>query len=260
MTAFGINDAKRLFDLKKPTAIVTGGAGSLGHAISICLRDCGCRVVAIDRDETTPAAFAAEPGITGLSCDLTDPEKTEQRLREVWDQFGPISILVNAVGYIHSAPLVNIASSSDRGHSFDAWRKVIDANLTAVFLATVNIVERMASTRTRGVVVNISSVAAAGNAGQSAYSAAKAGVNAMTLAWAKELGPLGIRFVAIAPGFVDTPTTHAALSEATTKDWIRRTPLRRLGSIDDVLSAVLFALTNDHVTGKVIEIDGGLTL
>src|SRR5205085_6223330 len=125
---------------------------------------------------------------------------------------------------------------------------------------TVNVVDRMVSARTRGVVINFSSVAAAGNAGQGAYSAAKAGVNAMTHAWAKELGMLGIRFVSIAPGFIDTPSTRAALRDATLQDWVKRTPLRRLGSVDEVISAVMFAISNEHLTGTNLKIDGGLTI
>ena len=191
---------------------------------------------------------------------MLDPSATERRIGEAWERHGPISILVNAVGYIHSAPLINIAARTDRRHSIEAWRRVIDLNLTAVFLATVSVVDRMVSTRTRGVVINFSSVAAAGNAGQGAYSAAKAGVNGMTKAWAKELGIMGIRFVAIAPGFIDTPSTRAALPEPVMSEWIKRTPLRRLGSVEDVISAVVFAIMNEHLTGKVIEIDGGLSL
>jgi 3-oxoacyl-[acyl-carrier protein] reductase len=84
--------------------------------------------------------------------------------------------------------------------------------------------------------------------------------HAMTKAWAKELGILGIRFVAIAPGFIDTPSTRAALPEPIMKEWIKRTPLRRLGSAEDVISAVVFAINNEHLTGKIIEIDGGLSL
>ena len=242
------------------TAIVTGGAGSLGRAISLTLREHGCRVIIVDRDEGVLATFPSDQGIAAMACDLVDPIATEQTINEVWDRFGPISILINAVGLIHSAPLIRITDRSERRHRIDAWREVIDVNLTAVFLATVNMVDRMVSTRTRGVVVNLSSVAATGNAGQGAYAAAKAGVNAATLAWAKELGPLGIRFVAVAPGFIDTATTRTSLPEAQLEEWVRRTPLRRLGSIEFVTSAVLFAITNEHLTGKVIEVDGGLTL
>jgi 3-oxoacyl-[acyl-carrier protein] reductase len=247
-------------NLENRTAMVTGGAGSLGSATALGLRDQGCRVVVLDQDGAALARLESEPGIVTMTCDLLDPSAAERCIGEAWERHGPISILVNAVGYIHSAPLINIAARKDRRHSIEAWRQVIDLNLTAVFMATVSVVDRMVSTRTRGVVVNFSSVAAAGNAGQGAYSAAKSGVDAMTKAWAKELGILGIRFVAIAPGFIDTPSTRAALPEPIIKEWINRTPLRRLGSVEDVISAVLFAINNEHLTGKVIEIDGGLSL
>jgi 3-oxoacyl-[acyl-carrier protein] reductase len=246
--------------LENRTAIVTGGAGSLGRAIALGLRDKAYRVVALDRDGAALATMASEIGISTTECDLLDASATERCIGEVWERHGPISILVNAVGLIHSAPLLNVTARTGRRHSIEAWRRVIDLNLTAVFLATVNVVDRMVSTRTQGVVINFSSVAAAGNAGQGAYSAAKAGVNAMTKAWAKELGVLGIRFVAIAPGFLDVPSTRTALPEPILKEWIKRTPLRRLGSVEDVISAIVFAITNENLTGKVIEIDGGLTL
>lgn len=246
--------------LHSRTALVTGGAGSLGQAISQCLKEHGCRVVVLDANAAGLATFVAATGVEGITCDLNDADATERCVRDAWERFGPISILVNAAGLIHSAPLIDVTTTAERRHDVDAWRRVIDANLTSVFLATVNTVERMVSTRTRGVVISFSSVAAIGNAGQGAYSAAKAGVNALTRAWAKELGALGIRFVAIAPGFIDTRSTRDALSEPILKELVRRTPLRRLGSIEDIVSAVLFAITNEHLTGKVIELDGGLTM
>lgn len=244
-------------DLSGRGAIVTGGAGHLGRDVAAALAGAGCRVVVLDRVEP---AEPPEAGVRTLACDLADPASTADAIGRAWEMAGPISILVNAVGAIRNAPLINVTAAGDRRHPYDLWQDTLNANLTSVFLATVNVVDRMVATRTRGVVVSLSSVSAAGNAGQSAYSAAKAGVNAMTLAWAKELGLLGIRFVAIAPGFIDTPSTHVALSEAVTKEWVKKTPLRRLGKVADVTSAVLFAIGNDHLTGKVIEVDGGLTL
>jgi 3-oxoacyl-[acyl-carrier protein] reductase len=241
------------------TALVTGGTGFLGRAIALGLREQGCRVVVVDRDESALAALAPDTQAGAMVCDLTQPDAAERTVSEAWQRFGPISILVNAVGMIHSAPLLNLTSATGRRHDIAAYRAVIDANLTAVFLATVNMVDHMVATRTRGVVVNLSSIAAHGNAGQGVYAAAKAGVNALTSAWAKELGPLGIRFVAVAPGFIDAPTTRAALADSVLKDWVRRTPLRRLGPVESVTSAVLFAITNDYLTGKVIDVDGGLT-
>jgi 3-oxoacyl-[acyl-carrier protein] reductase len=114
--------------------------------------------------------------------------------------------------------------------------------------------------RAAGVVVSVSSVAAAGNAGQSAYAAAKAGVDALTRTWAKELGPMGLRFVSIAPGFLDTPSTHAALGEAHVARLKQAVPLRRLGSTDDVFAALRHAVESDYLTGTVLEVDGGLVM
>jgi 3-oxoacyl-[acyl-carrier protein] reductase len=241
-------------------AVVAGGAGALGRATALALRDRGARVAVLDRDRTALAAFAEEPDIVAFPCDLLDPAALDAAIADAWKRLGPLSILVNATGRIHSAPLINIASADARRLSLDALREVIDANLTAVFLATASLVDRMVATRTAGVVVSLSSVSAAGNAGQGAYSAAKAGVNALTAAWAKELGPMGIRFVAVAPGFIDTATTRAALDGPALKEWQRRTPLRRLGTEADVVAAVMFAIDNEHLTGKVIEVDGGVTL
>jgi 3-oxoacyl-[acyl-carrier protein] reductase len=110
------------------------------------------------------------------------------------------------------------------------------------------------------VIVNMSSISARGNAGQSAYAAAKAGVEALTRSWAKELGPLGLRFVAVAPGFIDTPSTRAALSVEILEELKQKTPLRRLGEVANVALAVIYALENDLLTGTVLDVDGGLTI
>src|SRR5260370_22314000 len=131
------------------------------------------------------------------------------------------------------------------------------ADLNAVLYMTSCIVENMVATRTRGIVVNISSVSAAGNAGQSAYSAAKAGVNALTATWAKELSMMGIRVVAIAPGFTETESTREALIEAVLNETVKRVPLRRLGKPDEIADGVIHLIENDFFNGKVFELDGG---
>jgi 3-oxoacyl-[acyl-carrier protein] reductase len=114
--------------------------------------------------------------------------------------------------------------------------------------------------RKKGVVINLSSISAHGNPGQSAYSAAKAGVNALTRTWAKELGGFGIRFVSIAPGFLDTASTRAALSEPILSRLQEQIPLRRLGEVEHIYQTVRFIIENDYVNGTVLEIDGGLTV
>src|ERR1700704_3963514 len=97
-------------NLENRAAIVTGAAGSLGRAIALGLRERGCRVIALDLDHAALGALASENGIRTIACDLLDATATERCIGEVWEQYGPVSILINAVGLIHSAPLVNIAA------------------------------------------------------------------------------------------------------------------------------------------------------
>ena len=123
-------------------------------------------------------------------------------------------------------------------------------------LATISIVMH----RSKGVIVNISSISACGNEGQTAYSAAKAGVNAMTVTWSKELGPMGIRCNAISPGFIDTDSTHNALKEKIIAHIHSNTPLRRLGQVEEVSQAVASVIANDFINGVILNVDGGLKI
>ena len=153
---------------------------------------------------------------------------------------------------------MSITPDGIKKHDLDAWNKVISTNLSSIFYVTVNVVEKMILNRTKGVIVNISSVSSSGNAGQSAYSAAKAGVNALTATWAKELGMMGIRVVSVSPGFTDTESTHKVMSQSNLKNLIREVPLRRLGMPEEIADGILFAIKNDFINGKVLELDGGL--
>ena len=118
----------------------------------------------------------------------------------------------------------------------------------------------MLEARRKGVVVNISSVCASGNPGQVAYSAAKAGLNGLTLALAKELGPLGIRVVGLAPGYFETMSTTQNVSEARLAKVVAAVPLKRLGRVAEIANALDFIIDNDYVNGTIIELDGGLVV
>ncbi|MBB4212096.1 3-oxoacyl-[acyl-carrier protein] reductase [Rhodothalassium salexigens DSM 2132] len=244
---------------------VTGAGGHLGRAIVAGLTAHGATVAGIDRlaadGPEGEGAGTGEAETAGtIVADLSDYDAAGRALGAACDRLGGLDGLVNAAGLIHSQPLINVLAKGDaRRHGADDWRRVLDANLTSTFNASVHAADLMTASRTRGVIVSLSSVAAAGNAGQSAYAAAKAGVEALTRTWARELGPLGIRCVAIAPGFIDTASTAAALSEATIRHLKRALPLKRLGSPDAVVEAVLFALTNPYLTGEVIRVDGGFS-
>ena len=145
-------------------------------------------------------------------------------------------------------------------HSFAAWDNVIKANLYSTFTLSSLVAEYMVKKRVKGLIITISSIAAQGNAGQTAYSAAKAGVEAMTKVWSKELGMFKIRCVCIAPGFFNTPSTHTSLSEAVVEKWKKMTSIGKLGEMNEFISAVKFIIENDFYNGKTLHLDGGLNI
>ena len=248
-------------DLKGKRTIVTGGLRGIGRAlVSVLLAD-GAEVGVFDIDADGLDGLRQEsPGICCIECDVTDPEWVRAAVDEFCREAGRVDVLVNNAGILFSAPLISLSAQGVTKHDVAAWERVICSDLSSVFYMTLNVVERMVLKRTKGVIVNISSVSAAGNAGQSAYSAAKAGVNALTKTWAKELGPLGIRVVGIAPGFIDTESTHKALADSVLQSTIKRVPLRRLGRAEEIAQGLMSVLGNDLVNGTIVEIDGGLTV
>lgn len=248
-------------NLEGKLIVVSGGAQGIGRVVVDTLLAKKARIAVLDKDGKALSQLEqALPEVKTICCDLTDAEQVKDAVDRIADECSVIDGLVNNAGLIYSQPLFNMMAPGDKKHSIEMWHKVINANLTSVFLATAHIVEKMAAKRSKGVIVNISSVAAAGNAGQTAYAAAKAGVNAMTATWAKELGVLGMRCVAIAPGFVDIASTRNAMTENVIGEWVRRTPLRRFGQPEDIAQTVVFAFENDFLTGTVLEVDGGLTI
>lgn len=241
-------------DLRGKKIIVTGGVKGLGRAMVQELISRECNVTVFDIDQ---AGFdeLRKTGVRCVACDVTNYEQINAAL----DQFdGAPDVLINNAGILYSEPLIKITEDGLKLHGGESWDRVLRTNLSSVFYMTAPVVAKMVATRTKGVVVNIGSVSATGNPGASAYSAAKAGVHALTRSWAKELGPMGIRVIAIAPGFMDTDSAHAATSEMALRETIKRVPLRRLGKAEEVAAAVVAAIENDFFNGKVFELDGGL--
>lgn len=245
-------------ELEGAVALVTGGAKGLGLVIATHLQEQGAKVIVADLDVE---ALAVLPGqMEGYVLDVTRLDDAKAVVKGLVEQHGHIDVLVNNAGVIYSEPMVNIMSPSGIMHDYERFRKSITANLESVFIMTSAVVEQMVMRRTKGVIVNISSISARGNEGQTAYSAAKAGVNAMTVTWSKELGRLGIRCNAVAPGFIDTDSTHNALNESIVKHILSNTPLRRLGSAIEVAKAVSTLIDNDFMNGVVLDVNGGLTI
>ncbi|MBN1450079.1 MAG: SDR family oxidoreductase [Anaerolineales bacterium] len=241
--------------------IVTGGVRGLGRNLVEALVAKEALITVFDLDADGLAELHERyPGVNCVECDVADSGQVTEATARYHAEFKSADVLVNNAGILFSAPLVRISGAGIEKHDFIMWNKVIATDLSSVFYMTAHIVETMIVTRTKGVIVNISSVSASGNAGQSAYSAAKAGVNALTATWAKELGTMGIRVVAVAPGFTETESTKEALSEAVLQETIKRVPLRRLGKPQEIAHAVISVIENDFFNGKVYEVDGGLVI
>ncbi len=244
--------------IKDSIVIVTGGASGLGLGIALELLNNGAKVIVLDVDnkKLTPLNNKFDT----YNVDITNYDLVQDVVHDIVKQHDKVDVLINNAGVIYNEPLINLMNPSNMKHSYDNFKKNININLNSVFIMSSIVIEQMVLKRTKGVVINISSISANGNAGQTAYSAAKAGVEAMTKTWAKELGAFGIRNVAISPGFIDTDSTNEALNSQTIKHIKRNTPLKRLGEVVNIAQGIVYAIENDFVNGTVLEIDGGLII
>lgn len=248
-------------NIKGLRIIITGAGAGFGKEMTLQLAKQGAIIAAIDIDPNALVTLKNEcPGIQTRVCNVADNNRVEKTVDEVFSVFGGVEVLINNAGIMKNAPLVNILNKTEKRHSVELWNNVIAINQSGVFYMTRACADNMINKRCKGVIINISSISAQGNMGQTAYSASKAAVEAMTKVWAKELGRFRIRSVAIAPGFMDTAGTAEAIEEKMLEQWIEKTPLRRTGTIDEVVKTVIFAIENDFVNGVVINVNGGLTI
>ena len=239
------------------SVLVTGVAGEIGgHLVGEFLKD-GWQVCGLDR--RSPADLD-RAGFSFQECDLSDAADTESKIEVFHERFGAFDAVVNCAGLIANSPLISFVEGRLAHHDFRLWDSVLSSCLSSAFYVTACAVLKMAGSGKRGVIINISSVCSRGNPGQAAYSAAKAGLNGLTAALAKELGPMGIRVVALAPGYFDTASTRDHVPAAKLKEIKGSVPLKRLGKVEEVSSAVRFIVENKYVNGTVIELDGGLVL
>jgi len=226
--------------------IITGAASGFGMYLTDYLKDKADKLYLIDINGDGLKRFSGSDKVISFVCDLTDYEATTKVVKEIYSREPETNILINNAGIIHSELLINFFNREDRRHSKQNWDKMLNVNLTSVFNCTVNVVDNMIRNKVKGIIINISSISANGNSGQSVYSAAKAGVNALT--------------VGIAPGFFDTTSTHSALKENIVKKIISEIPSKRLGQLEELAKGVEFLIDNEYFNGKILEIDGGLVL
>lgn len=243
--------------LEGKVALITGGARGIGRAIAVKFAEEGANVAFSDlKYDEQAEALEKELEAFGISAkgyasDASSFEGSEELINNVVQQFGRIDILVNNAGITRDNLLMRMTEAD--------WDLVIKVNLKSIFNMTKAVQKVMLKQR-YGSIINMSSVVGLdGNAGQSNYSASKAGLIGFTKSIAMELGSRNIRCNAIAPGYIETEMT-AKLSEEVRKSWAEQIPLRRGGKPEDVANVTVFLASelSSYVTGQVISVCGGM--
>lgn len=244
--------------------IITGGGQGLGRAMAEYLAAKGARLALVDLnqerlDEAVEACKRAGGDARAYRCNVADEDQVSRMVAQVSDDFGGLDGLINNAGILRDGLTVKVKDGELTRMSLAQWQAVIDVNLTGVFLCTREVAAKMIELKREGAIVNISSISRAGNMGQANYSAAKAGVAADTVVWAKELARHGIRVAGVAPGFIETEMVASMKPEALAK-MTAGIPLKRLGKPLEIAHSVAYIFENDYFTGRILELDGGLRL
>ena len=252
--------------IKDSVIVITGGAQGLGRSMAEHFAAQGARLALVDMNEDvlSEAVSACQKqgaaDVRSYVLNVTEESSVEAGFAQIDSDFGGIDVLINNAGILRDGMLIKY-KNGELTHKMplSQWQSVIDVNLTGTFLCGREAAAVMAQREKGGVIINISSVARAGNIGQTNYAATKAGVVSMTVTWARELGRFGIRCGAIAPGFIETPMTQAMKPEAVERA-LAMVPLKRWGQPSEVADSARYIIENDFFSGRVIEIDGGVRL
>lgn len=252
-------------NLTNKVIAITGGARGLGFAMAKRLGSQGARLALLDMsaetlDEAVSVLASQDIQAHAFVTNVADEQSVQQAFADIAVRMGPISGCINNAGITDDDLLIKAKEGVvEKRMSLSDWQKVLDVNLTGVFLCGREAATQMVEAGHQGVIVNISSISRAGNMGQSNYAAAKAGVHALTVTWGKELARYGIRTGTVAPGFVETEMT-ASMRPDMLERIASNVPLKRLGNPDDIARSVAFIFENDYFTARIIECDGGLRL
>ncbi len=253
-------------NLEGKTVLVTGSASGLGYAMIQAFARKKARVVVSDiNQEKVDQALASlkSEGIEalGIPCNVSDEKEVEHLFAEVVKQTSRLDVAVLNAGILRDGKLVSVDRQTGAVKdkmSLSQWQSVIDVNLTGVFLCAREAAAAMINLQSPGVIIPISSVARHGNPGQTNYSAAKAGVAAMTRAWALELARHSIRVAGVSPGFIATEMVLQVMNQKALEQWQQKIPIGRLGKPEEIADTTVFIAENDLVNGEIMEITGGV--
>lgn len=242
--------------LSNQIALVTGATRGIGAAVAHELGQQGATVIGTatsvaGAEKITATIQAAGFKGLGLMLDVNDAAQVEAALKTIAEQFGDVSVLVNNAGITRDTLLMRMKD--------DDWDAVISTNLTSIYRMSQAVLRPMMKART-GRIISISSVVGhMGNAGQTNYAAAKAGMSGFTKSLASEVGSRGITVNCVAPGFIDTDMT-AELPEAVKTKMLERIPAGRLGNVQEIAATVAFLASQNaaYITGETIHVNGGM--
>lgn len=250
-------------EIKDRLFVITGGARGLGKAMAQRVAGEGGKLALLDVEAEQLAATVAElteqgAEVKGYTANITDERQVADTFAAIEADLGQISGLINNAGILRDGLLVKAKEGEVIGFmSLEQWQSVIDVNLTGVFLCGREAAKCMINSDTQGIIINISSVVNGGNAGQSNYAAAKAGVAALTVTWARELARYGIRVAGVSPGVFETDMVASMKPEAKER-MCMQVPLRRTGQVEELADGIAWIIGNDYFHGRSLQLDGGI--
>jgi len=243
-------------DLSGKVALITGASRGIGQAISLALGKNGATVIGTATSQSGADAISKtfqENSIhgKGFALNVTENDQIENLMKSISDEFGSIDILVNNAGITRDNLLMRMKD--------DEWYDIMNTNLASVYKMSKAVLRGMMKKKSGRIISIASVVGAMGNAGQTNYSAAKAGIMGFTKSLAREVGPRGITVNAIAPGFIKTDMTDA-LPEEQKEFLANQIPLGRLGTVDEIAESVLFLAgeSGGYITAQTLHVNGGM--